>query len=142
VGWQEGGLGNGNIDYEYRIRLEHRGGTGTYDQTFRFGEMPCVFQRSRFNKKAWDSLPALGKMDKALFDDVHEMYMQKAFKDFDEDIKDVTERMVYGRPVYAETSPRHGNVCLAAWCVDLCLFDPMCTFDASGFTLGTVCDLI
>jgi hypothetical protein len=102
-------LKDGNIDYEYRITVEHRDGTGTYDQTFRFGQMRKEFQKSRFNKRASMKLPTLGALDHALYDDIQEMYMERSFKDFDEDLKDVTELMLYGKPVYAEISPCHGN---------------------------------
>jgi hypothetical protein len=105
-------LGDGNVDYDYRITVEHRDDSGTYDQTFRFGQMRRQFQQSRFNRRAWLKLPTLGDMDHALFDDIHEMYMQRPFKEFNKEIKDATELMVYGKPVYAEISPCHGN---SAW---------------------------
>jgi hypothetical protein len=105
-------LGNGNVDYEYRITVEHRDGTGTYDQTFRFGQMRKEFQQSRFNLRGRLKLPTLGKMDHALYDDVQQMYMERSFSDFDADLKEVTELMIYGKPVYAEISPCHGN---SAW---------------------------
>ena len=103
---------SGNVDYEYRIKVEHRDGTGTYEQTFLFGQMRREFQQSRFSTRVWNKLPKLGELDRALYDDIHDMYMKRSFKEFDKELEDVTNIMVYGKPVYAEISPCHGN---CAW---------------------------
>jgi hypothetical protein len=103
---------NGNVDYEYRIKMEYRDGTGVYVQVFRFGQIRKEFQRSRFTRKAWALLPELAVLDNKVFTQVHAMFMERSFKEFDAKLKHVTDLMVYGRPVYTEIPPYHGHACL------------------------------